>query len=169
MTAAVIAAAAGGACAQTPAVENADSTLIRTDAPAVDEKGEAQWFINMDYAGFDFELPAGTVVQKGSSFVAKYPDGSFGISMSNVEKKGVNQKLAFEVCRRLATSMHMPNPHVEKVHFGKCGGAKASGILEGQHVTVMVLPYNDQEVTTVIIATPERQEWVDHFLKTLKR
>jgi len=135
----------------------------------VSNDGQAQWYVNMDYANFDFELPAGTVVQKNSSFLAKYPDGTFGISMSNVEKKGSNQKLAYEVCKRLATSMHLPNPQVEKVNHGKCGGAKATGILEGQQVTVLVLPYGDQEVTAVMLASPERKEWADHFLRTLKR
>lgn len=135
----------------------------------VGKDGEAQWYVNMDYANFEFELPAGSVIQKDSSFLAKYPDGTFGISMSNVEKKGSNQKLAYEVCRRLATSMHMPNPQVEKVNYGKCGGAKATGTLEGQQITVLVLPYRDQEVTAVVLASPERTEWADHFLRTLKR
>lgn len=135
----------------------------------VGKDGEAQWFVSMDYADFEFELPAGIQVQKGSSFIAKYPDGTFGVSMSNVEKKGSNQKLAYEVCRRLATTMQLPDLQVEKVKYGKCGGAKASGTLEGQQVTVLVLPYRDQEVTAVILASPEREEWAGHFLRTLRR
>ena len=54
----------------------------------------ADWFVNMDYSGFEFQIPAGTVVQKGSSFLAKYPDGSFGVSMTNIAKPGANQKIA---------------------------------------------------------------------------
>ncbi len=135
----------------------------------VTDDGKANWYVNMDYAGFEFELPAGTVIDKGSSLIAKYPDGTFGLSMTNVEKRGSNQKIAFELCQRLASSMHMPDARVERVQYGRCGGAKASGEIEGQQVTVLVLPYNGQEVTTVIIATPGRSEWVDHFLRTLKR
>ena len=123
----------------------------------------------MDYAGFEFEVPAGMQTQKGSSLLSKSDDGTFGLSMSNVEKPGSNQKIAYEVCRRLATSMHLPSPKVEKVHYGKCGGAKATGMLEGHQVTVLVLPYDNQEVTAVILSSPGRQEWVDHFLQTLKR
>lgn len=143
--------------------------LEKQAAGSVGANGQANWYVGMDYAGFEFELPAGMQTQKGSSLLSKSEDGSFGLSMSNVSKPGANQKIAYEVCRRLATSMHLPDPKVEKVHYGKCGGAKASGELEGQQVTVLVLPYNDQEVTAVILSSPQRQEWVDHFLRTLKR
>lgn len=44
-----------------------------------------------------------------------------------------------------------------------------SGKVEGQLVTVLVLPYDDQEITTVIMATPNRNDWVNHYLETLKR
>lgn len=130
---------------------------------------EPDWYMGMDFAGFEFEIPAGSVVERGNNMLVKYPDGTFGISMTNTEKRGSNQKLAFDLCRRLATSMHLPSPKVERVSFGKCNGAKASGTLEGQNVTVLVLPYGDNEVTTVILATPHRTAWVDHFLDTLKR
>lgn len=143
--------------------------LEKQAANSVGKNGEAQWYVAMDYAGFEFELPAGLQVQKGSSLIGKSADGTFGVSMSNVEKQGSDQKMAFELCRRLATSMHLPNPKVEKVNYGKCGGAKATGVLEGQQVTVLVLPYRGQEVTTVILASPNREEWVNHFLQTLKR
>ncbi len=143
--------------------------LRRQAAGAVGADGHANWYVNMDYAGFEFEVPAGMQTQKGSSLLSKSDDGTFGLSMSNVEKPGSNQKIAYEVCRRLATSMHLPSPKVEKVHYGKCGGAKATGMLEGHQVTVLVLPYDNQEVTAVILSSPGRQEWVDHFLQTLKR
>lgn len=135
----------------------------------VTDKGDPNWYVGMNYAGFDFEIPAGTVVERGSSFVGKYPDGSFGVSMSNTARRAPNQKVAFELCRQLATSLHLPDPKVEKVKYGKASGAKATGRLEGQDVTVLALPYGDQEVTTVILATPMRSDWVDHFLATLKR
>lgn len=166
-----------GAASNMYALEPADTTArpflstedLNKARNAVADDGTAQWFVDMSYAGFDFQLPAGTVVEKNSSLVAKYPDGSFGVSMSNVEKRGSNQDLAFKLCRQLATSMHLSNPKVQKVTFGKCKGAKASGVLEGQEVTVLVLPYSGQEVTTVILATPNRTDWVDHFLRTLSR
>ena len=123
----------------------------------------------MDYSGFEFQIPAGTVVQKGSSFLAKYPDGSFGVSMTNIAKPGANQKIAYEVCQRMAETMKMPNPDVMKVKYGKFAGARAQGTIEGQQVTIVVLPYDGEEVTSVLLATPSRQEWVNQFLRTLKR
>lgn len=177
--AAAIMTAAGtaGVSAQTETTQQEEITMERPTQAELQQQaagnvgadGQANWYVNMDYAGFEFQLPAGMQIQKGSGFLAKSNDGSFGLSMSNVEKRGSNQKIAYEVCRRLAASMHLPNPQVEKVKYGKCSGAKASGMLEGQHVTVLVLPYDDQEVTTVILATPDHEEWVNHFLQTLKR
>lgn len=150
--------------AQTPQTP-ADNGPVAEMAADID----TPWYLNLDYAGFNFEVPAGSVVEKGSGMIIKYPDGTFGVSLTNTEERGVNQKRAFEVCRLLATKMHLPNPHVEKANFGKSKGAKATGELEGQQVTVLVLPYNDQQVTTVVLASPDRKEWTDHFLRTLKR
>lgn len=150
-------------------VETVDTVALSQQAPdAVGQDGQAQWFVNMDYAGFEFEIPAGTIVDKGSKLLARYPDGTFGLSMLN-EAKQSNQKIAFEVCRRMAAEMKIPNAHVEKVKFGSSNGAKAQGMIEGQLVTLLVLPYSDQQVTTVMLATPNHQDWVDHFLRTLKR
>ena len=150
-----------------PAPETPDET-VRQAAGNVGADVQAQWYVGMDYAGFEFELPSGMIVQNAAGFIAKYPDGTFGISMSK-EEKGSNQKHAYEVCRRLAASMSMPDARVEKVSYGKCGGAIATGHVEGQEVTVLVLPYRDQEVTSVMLASPERKEWAEHFLGTLKR
>ena len=150
------------------AQDNGQTFATPTGESPVNANGEPNWFINMDYAGFNFELPAGTVVQKGSSLIAKYPDGSFGVSMSNIAKPS-RQKYAYEICRRNVEEMKLENASVEKVKYGKCAGAKASGTLEGSKVTILVLPYDDQEVTTVILASPNREEWVNHFLRTLKR
>lgn len=126
------------------------------------------WYMGMDFGGFEFEIPAGCIVERGERMLVKYPDGTFGISMSSVEKTAPDQKTALEICKRLATSMHLPDPKVERVQCGKSSGAKASGILEGQQVTVLVLPAGDHEITTVILATPGRTEWVNHFLESLK-
>lgn len=137
---------------------------------SVDENGQVvPWFNNYEYAGFKFELPTGMEIEQGSSLKGTYPDGTFGISMSNVAKRGANQKLAYEVTRRMAQDLHLSQPKVAKENFGKCKGAIATGMLEGQVVTILTLPYNDQEVTTVMLATPVRQAWVQHFLRTLKR
>lgn len=137
------------------------------------EANEPDWYMALDYAGFEFELPAGCVVDKNSSLVAKYPDGSFGVSMSNVEKRGSNQKIAKEVCNMTAQAFKLPNAKVKEIEVGsglaKSKGAMTSGKLEGQDITILVLPYNGQELTTVVLATPNRLGWVNHFIDSLKR
>lgn len=155
--------------------EGPDLTGDMSPAPAVSrddvigKDGQAEWYVNMDYAGYEFELPAGVVVDKGSSLVSKYPDGTFGLSMSNESGKGSNQKIAFEICRRMATELDLQDTHVDKVKYGKCNGAKATGGMESRDVTILVLPYDGEQVTAVMLSTPERRAWADHFLQTLKR
>lgn len=43
------------------------------------------WYVTINYNGFDFEIPAGSIVEKGATVLVKYPDGSFGMSMINEE------------------------------------------------------------------------------------
>ena len=54
---------------------------ISAQQPEVEETVVAQTvdnnYIAADYSGFKFEIPAGSIVEKGTSLVAKYPDGSF--------------------------------------------------------------------------------------------
>lgn len=146
----------------------ATDTIGKSHSAFVTSTGEANWFIDMNYNGFTFQIPAGTLVERGSGFTAKYPDGSFGLSMNTVDKP-MNQKYSYEVCKRLAATLKIPNPDIKKVKYGRCRGAMTSGKVEGQLVTVLVLPYDDQEITTVIMATPNRNDWVNHYLETLKR
>ncbi len=125
-------------------------------------------YMPVDFNGFTFELPKGTIVEKGSQLIAKYPDGTFGISMQNIPKAS-KQKFALELCKRNAAEMGLKNAFIDKAKFGKVSGAIASGDLEGQKVTILVLPYDLQQMTTVIIATPDRTKWVKHFLESLKK
>lgn len=130
---------------------------------------EMPWYVPISYAGYNFEIPAGSIVEKGSSVLVKYPDGSFGVSMSNTEQAVPNQKAAFLTCRRLGEQLHLENMEVKKETYAGVKGAVARGTLEGQKVTIMILPLNSEQVTTVIMATPDRQSWVDHFLHSLSR
>ena len=128
----------------------------------------ADWYIPLNYAGFDFEIPAGSLVDKGSKIVVKYPDGTFGVSMEN-EALAANQKIAFEKARSYAKRYELKDAHVDKVTIAGVKGAKAAGMLENHKVTILILPVNDQQLTTVLMATPERSEWANHFISSLKR
>lgn len=127
----------------------------------------ANWYVPLNYGGFDFEIPAGSIVDKNSKLLAKYPDGSFGVSMEN-EAVQLEQKIAFEKARMYATQYKLVDPKVEKVTISGIKGAKAVGTLENHVVTVLILPVSDQQLTTVIMATPDRKEWSDHFIESLK-
>lgn len=154
--------------AESPEQSGTSSNERFSGQQAVTEQGDPNWFLNMDYSGFNFRIPAGSIVEKGSSFVAKYPDGTFGVSMKN-EGRAMNQKIAYEECKRMVQSLGMTGAQVRKDKFGKCNGAKATGEVGGQKVSVFVMPYDDQTVTGVVLASPERENWLGELLRSLSR
>lgn len=142
--------------------------LIVTEKETPTKQDGTPWYINLDYSGYEFEIPAGSIVDKGPRTLVKYPDGSFGVSVTNEEKRGCNQKTALTACTKLAESLGLPKSKVEKVKIDRVIGAKASGTYQGSDITVMVLPYNNEEVSLVLMGAPNRRNWMDHFMESLK-
>ena len=138
-------------------------------APHEGTSAEMPWFIPLSYNGFNFDIPAGSIVEKGSTILVKYPDGSFGLSITNVESEGGGQQGAFLTCRKLASQLKLENQVVKKETIGGVDGAIAKGTLEGREVTVIILPVSGQETTMVMMATPNRQAWADHFRQSISR
>lgn len=126
-------------------------------------------FMPVEYDGFWFEVPEGSIVTEENSKVIKYPDGTFGVSATTIRERGSNQKRALSICRGIAGEMKIAHPKIEKFSKNGLKGATATGELEGQTVTIAVIPVNDKELTTVIIATPGRTDWTEHLLSTLKK
>lgn len=145
---------------------------VNAQQPAGAEEGtsaEMPWYIPLSYNGFNFDIPAGSIVEKGSTILVKYPDGSFGLSISNVESEGGGQQAAFLTCRRLATQLKLEDANVRKETIAGVNGAIARGMLEDREVTVIILPVSGQETTMVMMATPNRQAWADHFRTSISR
>lgn len=138
-----------------------------TEAEQQKARESANWYIPLNYGGIEFEVPAGSIVEKNSKMLIKYPDGTFGVSMEN-EAISCDQKLAYEKARMYANKYKLSNAKVNKVTLGGIKGAKATGRLESHDVTVLILPVSDQQITTVLMATPDRQEWADHFQQSIK-
>ena len=44
----------------------------------------------------------------------------------------------------------------------------AQGKLENFTVTVLILPVDDQQVTTVLMTTPGREDWTRHLIESMK-
>lgn len=147
------------AMAQQPVIEQ-----TKEQAEALEQ---ANWYVPLSYGGFDFEIPAGCIVEKNSKIVARYPDGSFGLSMEN-EAVPANQKIAFEKARSYATRYKLTDSKVEKKKIGGVAGAMAVGKLENFTVTVLILPIDDQQVTTVLMTTPGREDWTRHLIESMK-
>lgn len=137
-------------------------------APVEGNATATDWFVTIDYNGYEFEIPAGCLVEKGPTVVAKYPDGTFGVSMSNVESIGTSQRNCIEVCKRLVKQLKLKDAKIENKKVGKVEGAKATGEFDGTLVTILILPYDDQETTAIIMAAPGRQAWADHLVETMR-
>lgn len=137
---------------------------------AIPTETAPDWFVEMDYCGFDFKIPAGCYVDRGADkLLVRYPDGSFGLSMETVERPGSNQDTALKVCEQLAASLNIPASRVKRVDFGKCHGVVAQGHVQGQDVAVAVLPGEGKEVTVAVLGNPGRAPWTRTFLESLAR
>lgn len=79
------------------------------------------------------------------------------------------QQVAFELCRRMVKQLDIKDAHVDKRTIGGVEGAIAKGTIEGRQVTVIILPANGQATTTVIMATPNRQNWADHLVESIRK
>lgn len=148
---------------QTPA------RIESTEEEKAEARESAHWYIPLNYGGFDFEIPAGSLVEKNSKVVVKYPDGSFGVSMENESGQPVEQKIAYEKAKLYAEKYRLKDAKVEKTVIDGIKGAKAVGMLEEHEVTVLILPVGTEQLTTVVMATPARNEWGRHFIASLKR
>lgn len=133
------------------------------------QSGQTVGFMPVEYDGFWFDVPEGSIITEEYSKVAKYPDGSFGVSATTAHVRGSNQKRALEVCKAAAGQMRLANAKVGKYSVNGLKGALASGTIEGQTVTIVVLPANDKELTTVVIATPARSEWTDKVISSIRK
>lgn len=125
--------------------------------------------LTLEYAGFEFHVPAGAMVQKDSRMTVTYPNMKFGISMVNQSVRGSNQKRAFEMCQRSAADFHLRDAKVEKINVDGAKGAKATGYSEGMDVTILILPTNDNELTMVIMAEPGKEELTKSVINSMKR
>lgn len=125
--------------------------------------------LSLEYSGWEFQVPPGATVTRDARMTITYPGQSlFGMSLVNQEVRGSNQKRAYEMCQRSAKEFRLENPKVEKVSISGAKGAKATGRSEGVDVTILILPTNDNELTMVIMADPERSGAAEAVISSLK-
>ena len=125
--------------------------------------------LSLEYSGWEFQVPPGATVTRDARMNITYPGQSlFGMSLVNQEVRGSNQKRAYEMCQRSAKEFRLENPKVEKVSISGAKGAKATGRSEGVDVTILILPTNDNELTMVIMADPERSGATEAVISSLK-
>lgn len=142
---------------------------MTTSSPTTETTQSAETsFFNSDFDSLWFQIPAGTTVEKGSQYKAFFPDGSFGINMIKINRPA-NRKISVKLCERAADSLHIPRTSVKKVSFGKAKGAMGEGVVDGKLVKIIVLAYDDHQIQIVIMADKNREEWVKHFLSSLKK
>lgn len=161
LTALALALAALAASAQEPALTEHEETI--SVVPVQTHYTETR------FDGFRFDLPEGCVADTAKdSFIAKYPDGSFGVSMTLTDAKASDQKRATAVVQGLARSMHLPSSAVRQTVVNGMKGAVATGDIEGKRITVAVLTHNGHELQVVAMADPSHLPWTDQLMKSLR-
>ncbi|MDE6670281.1 MAG: hypothetical protein K2K26_11455 [Muribaculaceae bacterium] len=122
----------------------------------------------IEHKGFGCEVPYGAEISMAQGLKAAYPDGSFATMLTVEEGRGYNQKRALDICRDTARTLQMSDTKVSKVKINGINGAIATGELENLHVTLVVLPSNDAQLTCLMLNSDVRSEWADNVLRTLK-
>ncbi len=151
------------------------SVLASAQTPAADSgqpvaAAVQQQFAKGEFAGFKFSIPAGAeITENGGSYLLKYPDGSFGVSMTRTDARASDQRRAESVVRGLARSMKLSAGSVKPVMINGLKGAMATGEVEGSQVSVGVLVYGGKELQLVVMNSHARGEWARELLKTLTR
>ena len=113
-------------------------------------------------------MPDGSTELLGNGLTVKYPDGTFGVSVSVESRRGSDQKRCLQLCRKLASQMHIKDAQVTKVKINGKNGAVASGFLESQRVSIAILPSGSKEITCIVMNDPTRAPWADRVLRTLR-
>lgn len=133
------------------------------------ELPEQTWYyVNNDFDGLWFQLPNEVDIVKGSEFRAVSKDGGFAVNMVKVNQPST-MKITTELCKRACDSFGLSRGSVRKIKFKGVKGVRAEGLIDGRKVVIVVLPYEDHQVQIVLMTDPFHTEWVEHFLKTLRK
>lgn len=127
-------------------------------------------FTVAEFDGFRFDLPEGCITETGkNTFMAKYSDGSFGVSMMRTDAKASDQKRATAVVQGLAKTMHLPLSSVRQTTVNGMKGAIVTGDMEGKQVTAAVIVHKGRELQIVAMSDPSHTDWTRQLFKTLDR
>lgn len=126
--------------------------------------------LSLDYAGFDFQVPAGAIVTKDAKMNITYDNMVFGMNLTNQVVRGSNQKRAYELCEGYAKKFELKGARVEKVTVGGAKGARAVGMLDDDKMEVMILilPTNDNELTAVLMYDPRNRQVANDVVASMK-
>ena len=152
---------------QTP-VALPDSVLVPATADFTTMPQSLDSYKTIENKDFSCEVPYGAEISNARGVKAAYPDGSFATMLTVEEGKGYNQKRAFDLCRDTARTLQMNGTKVSKVKIDGMDGAMATGELEKLHVTLVVLPARNSQLTCLMLNSDVRSEWADNVLRTLK-
>ena len=143
-----------------------DSTVGLSDA--VTTSPASVNFHRVSHDGVSFEAPDSCIELHGNGLTVKYPDGTFGVSLSTEPRRGSDQKRCLQLCKSLAAKMHIKDAEVKKVKINGKNGAVASGFLESQRVSIAILPDGNKELTCIVMNDPSRAAWADRVIRTLR-
>lgn len=128
----------------------------------------AQTYKPINYLGYTFDVPEECIVDNGNSLTVKYPDGSFGISLTHLDAPGTDMKRVESLCIGIAKNIKINDAVTEKVKINGRKGVLCKGNAEGENVEILILPAKGKEFTAMIVFRPGREEFAQRFLRTVR-
>lgn len=151
-----------------PAAAQTDSTAV-CSVPAGYYVEESASPLTVDFKGFEIKVPADALVEEDDRLVVKLSDGTLGASLSVASAKGSDRKRCLRMVSDLASRLHIRDAKVRKVKVNGMQGAIASGILESQQVSVLMLPSKGKELTCIIMNDASRASMAERMIGSLSR
>lgn len=146
--------------ATNPPVEQNETSNVASSA--------LQNYKQIDYLGYTFEVPEECIVDNGNALTVKYPDGSFGISVTHLNAPGTDIKRAESLCKGIAKNIRVNDAVTEKVKINGRRGVLCKGNAEGENIEILLLPAKGKEFTAMMVFRPGREEFAQRFLRTVR-
>lgn len=125
-------------------------------------------FSKFEYQGFTMLIPAPSDTRTTpDEAIIKTPDGTLGMSLKIESDRGATPEAALQMCRRMATELHVKGATVSHLSIHGLRGARLQGTTEGLPITVLILADKGKYLKLVIIHTPEQSDLTNIIIDSI--